>query len=176
MDDKKTCNTSGAFDCKENHCKNGGTCVSNKNATVLPKCFCPPAFTGDKCEYRSESHGGVSDSNTDDGSAVAITNPEPENIGTTIGIAVGVVVAILVLSLLVGYLIYRKIRGHTHKQMAFGNPVYKPTTESNTSLDADRGVRFDISRANKFDKVHFVRSPHGRSEALLNPYGNDIDC
>ena len=53
--------------------------------------------------------------------------------------------------------------------MAFGNPVYKPTTESNCSLDIDSGVRFDTGRTNlKFDKVvHFVKSPHGRGEALL---------
>ncbi|XP_032221271.1 low-density lipoprotein receptor-related protein 8 isoform X1 [Nematostella vectensis] len=154
LEDSATCNTSVAFKCQPNFCFNNGTC-HDSGENKLPECICPPAYYGKHCELKKQD-GGIPNPNDSSKEQTAA-----EDLSTTIGIAVGVIVIILVVALVVGCLIYRRIQRNTHRTMTFDNPVYKKTTESNSSLD-----NFAI---------HFGHSHRGRCQALLSSFRNETE-
>ncbi|XP_078354052.1 low-density lipoprotein receptor-like isoform X1 [Oculina patagonica] len=159
--DQRTCNTTDAFKCKENTCLNGGTCVPGKENRELPTCKCTQYYTGKHCEKsRNLPIPPTATTSATHYIPGMRQDPKEEDIGVTVGISIAVVVLILALGVLVGWLVYRRIQRHNRRSMNFDNPVYKKTTESNSSLDR-------IS-------IHFGHS-HGKCQSLLGSFRNDVE-
>lgn len=85
------------------------------------------------------------------------------DIGVTVGLSVGVVLMMLAVAVLIGWMVYRRIQRNNLKSMNFDNPVYKKTTESDSSLD----------------RISIVFAGHlngrGHKQSLLSAFRNEVD-